>query len=197
MTDFPSDAQATDAAPALSLQGLAQQLAELAARVAALEAGRPAAPVAAAVPVVAADVAHVIPAAAPAVDGLTELRRLMQALLALGLESAGQEGAAADAQFEAFRALVHADRQNSPLLLIELRRYKWAPFLARVRDYLADPSAPGSFDFERLIPDRIDPRTEVVKAHVLVRNGRRMAPPVTFRRDAGAGGAFRIEAMSL
>lgn len=197
MSDTQPEAVAAEATSTLSLQQLAEQVAALTARVAALESGRASASAPAAVPVVAA--AIVVPAVSQAAlpDAVAELRRLTQALFALGLQTVGLEGEAADAQFEAFKALVHTDRQGSPLLNIELRRYKWAPFVGRVRDYLADPVAPGSFDFERLIPDRIEQRTEQVKAHMLVRHGRRMAPPITFRRDLNAGGAFRIEAMSL
>lgn len=199
MTDSNPDVSAAAGEPALSLQALAAQVAALTARVAALEAAQPTGAAASPAPVVsaAAVVAAVAAPTAPLPDAVTELRRLMQALFALGLQTVGLEGEAAEAQFEAFKALVHTDRQGSPLLNTELRRYKWAPFVGRVRDYLADPASAGSFDFERLIPDRIDPRTEAVKAHVLVRHGRRMAPPVTFRRDPNAGGAFRIEAMSL
>jgi hypothetical protein len=69
--------------------------------------------------------------------------------------------------------------------------------LGRYTDYLFTVDQPASFQIERMIPDRIDARTETIKIHLAVRGGRRMAPPVTLRRDPRFAGALRIEQMSL
>ncbi|MSQ84202.1 MAG: hypothetical protein EXR77_15185 [Myxococcales bacterium] len=184
---------------AASLQALTAQIAALTARVAALELASALVAVAQVAAPVAVAVAVVVPAlnTAPAADSVAEIKGLLESLFAIALNTDNSDTEASEIQFEAFRTLVHTDRQGSPLLNGELRRYKWQPFLGRSREYLADVSRPASFLVDRMAPDKIDARTETVKVHVAVRSGRRMSPPVTFRRDALANGAFRIESMSL
>ncbi len=185
------------AVAAVSVGELAQMVAQLSARVAALEAKLqiqgpveeplPAAP--------SAPPAWVPPAVAA--DPNVEVRSLLEQLFALALATDPQSDEAMANQFELFRTLVHSDRQGSPLLDTDLRRYKWRPLLGRFTDYLFVLDQAASFQVERTIPERIEARTETIKVHLAVRGGRRMAPPVTLRRDPRFGGALRIEQMSL
>jgi hypothetical protein len=197
------DQAATASAPGavaapLTLAELAATVAQLSARVASLEAKQPGEPPA---PTVAAPVAVVPPAAAPVkavpADANLEVRQLLEQLFALTLATDHLDEEAIANQFEIFRTLVHSDRQGSPVLDTDLRRYKWRPLLGRYTDYLFTVDQPASFQIERMIPDRIDARTETIKIHLAVRGGRRMAPPVTLRRDPRFAGALRIEQMSL
>lgn len=137
------------------------------------------------------------PTVAPGADPLAEIKGLLRSLFALAGQTGSTDPEVLQAEFEAFKALVHRDRQGSPLLDGDLRKYKWATFLGRFQDYLTSPSAPDSFTLERAMPEHMDAKTEIVKVHVAVRGGRRMSPPVQFRRDPSAGNAFRIEQMSL
>lgn len=184
---------------AASLGELAQMVAQLSARVSVLEAQlQIQGPVEASLPV------HAVVAAVPAVQPLpvpsdpnAEVRSLLEQLFALALATDAQSEDAIVNQFELFRTLVHSDRQGSPLLDTDLRRYKWRPLLGRFTDYLFVVEQASSFQVERTIPERIEARTETIKVHLAVRGGRRMAPPVTLRRDPRFGGALRIEQMSL
>lgn len=185
--EIPSPA----AAEAPSVRELMAKLDALSARVTALEAAGQAPTV------VAPTVVAPAPAAAPAADGLTEIKGLLRSLFAVALATDASDDVKVADQFEVFRTIIHSERQGTPLLDSDLRRYKWLPLLGKARDYLSDASQPGSFALERVLPDRIDARTNSVKVHVVVRGGRRMSPPVTFKRDPAAEGAFRIENMSL
>lgn len=181
-----------------TLAELAATVAQLSARVASLEAKQSGE---AAAPAIAAPVAVAPPAAAPIkavpADANLEVRQLLEQLFALTLATDHLDEEAIANQFEIFRTLVHSDRQGSPVLDTDLRRYKWRPLLGRYSDYLFTPDQPASFQIERMIPDRIDARTETIKIHLAVRGARRMAPPVTLRRDPRFAGALRIEQMSL
>lgn len=185
----------TSASAAPSLAELSATVAQLAARVAALEAAQHGAqPVAPVTAVVAAPVAA--PRPAP-VDAQAEVRQLLEQLFAVALATDPQDDEAIANQFELFRTLVHSDRQGSPVLDTDLRRYKWRPLIGRFGDYLFTADQPASFQIERMIPERLDARTETVKVHLAVRGGRRMAPPITLKRDPRFAGALRIEQMSL
>lgn len=181
-----------------TLAELAATVAQLSARVASLEAKQSGE---AAAPAIAAPVAVAPPAAAPIkavpADANLEVRQLLEQLFALTLATDHLDEEAIANQFEIFRTLVHSDRQGSPVLDTDLRRYKWRPLLGRYTDYLFTVDQPASFQIERMIPDRIDARTETIKIHLAVRGARRMAPPVTLRRDPRFAGALRIEQMSL
>ena len=189
------DPGATAAATAADVARLQAAIVALTERVTALEGkvGTAHGPVAA--PVVA--LASLPVAQSARTDGISEIKSLIESLFVVALAAPAGDAEAMEAQFDAFKTLVHHDRQGSPLLDGDLRRYKFAPFVGRARDYLADASKPGSFQLERVLPDLIEARTESVKVHVTVRGGRRMSPPITFRRDAHCGGAFRIENSSL
>jgi hypothetical protein len=176
-----------------TVAALASQIEALQARVAALESRLPQG---AAQPRVEA-VAVASAAVPQPVDPLGQIKALLENLFALAAATTVEDSEAFDVRFEAFKALVHGDRQGSPLLDTDLRRYKFIPFVGRFADYLEHRDAPGSFQLERTMPAQIDARTETVKLHVLVRHGRRMSPPVSLRRDPRADGAFRIEQMSL
>jgi hypothetical protein len=165
----------------VTLETLAQEIAELRARVAALEA--PARPQPAAV---------VAPPAAPPVDAWDAAKATVTALFAVAVNAAALSD---DEAFLAFRDLVHADRRGTPLLDEELRSYKWRPLLSRYRQYLAKPEDPTSFAIERSQPESVTPQTEQLKLYL--RAEKRMPPPLTLRRDAQAGGAWRLEASSL
>lgn len=182
---------------ATSAAELAKIVAQLSARVAVLEAKlqiqSPAEETLAA-PIAVATAAP--PIAVPG-DPNAEVRSLLEQLFALALGTDPLNEEAIANQFELFRTLVHSDRQGSPLLDTDLRRYKWRPLLGRFTDYLFAVDQAASFQVERTIPERIEARTETIKVHLAVRGGRRMAPPVTLRRDPRFGGALRIEQMSL
>lgn len=197
------DLAATASAPGAvaappTLAELAATVAQLSARVASLEAKQSGE---APAPAVAAPIAVVSAAAAPIkavpADANLEVRQLLEQLFALTLATDHLDEEAIATQFEIFRTLVHSDRQGSPVLDTDLRRYKWRPLLGRYSDYLFTADQPASFQIERMIPDRIDARTETIKIHLSVRGARRMAPPVTLRRDPRFAGALRIEQMSL
>ncbi len=164
-----------------TLSSLAQEVAELRARVAMLEARlQPPAKSPAPVPVVAPS------------DPLESAKALVTSLFAVALNAAGLSDEDA---FLAFRDLVHADRRGTPLLDEELRSYKWRPLVQRCRQYLSKPEDPRSFYIERIQPEPITPQSEQVKLYL--RAEKRMPPPLTLRRDATASGAWRLEASSL
>lgn len=203
MSASPNAASVPTSAPvaappiAATIGDLAQMVAQLSARVAVLEAklqvpGPVQEPVSPAVVTAAA-----VPMAAVPTDPNAEVRSLLEQLFALALGTDPHNEEAITNQFELFRTLVHSDRQGSPLLDTDLRRYKWRPLLGRFTDYLFAVDQAASFQVERTIPERIEARTETIKVHLAVRGGRRMAPPVTLRRDPRFGGALRIEQMSL
>ncbi len=189
-----AEAALPSTAVAPEVTALQAAVAALTERVTALEA-RLAGSAVAAAPVAAVAASAV--AATASTDGITEIKGLLESLFVVALNTEITNHEVFDAQFEVFKTLVHHDRQGSPLLDTDLRRYKFAPFVGRARDYLTDAARPGSFQLERVLPDVIEPRTESVKVHVFVRNGRRMSPPISFRRDSHCGGAFRIENSSL
>lgn len=162
-----------------TLQSLAQEIAELRARILALEARAPPAP-------------ESIPAAESQTDSLEAAKALVTALFAAVLAA---PPLAADEGFPAFRDLVHPDRRGTPLLDEELRSYKWRPLLQRYRQYLTKPDDPTSFIVERTQPEVVTAQTETVK--LFLRAEKRMPPPLTLRRDASAGGAWRLEGSSL
>ncbi len=166
----------------VTLETLAQELAELRARVAGLEAQlQPGAR-----PLVVA------PQQLPTQDPLEAAKAAVTALFAAALNAPSLPDEDA---FLAFRDLVHADRRGTPLLDEELRAYKWRPLLQRCQQYLARPADPSSFAVERAQPAVLTPQTEIVK--LFLRADKRMPPPITLRRDASAGGAWRLEASSL
>lgn len=165
----------------LTLDGLALELADLRARVAELESRLPQTPRLVQAP------AHV-----PLQDPLDAAKETVAALFALVLNA---RLLSEDEAFQAFRELVHTERRGTPLLDEELRAYKWRPLLQRGRQYLAKPADPASFVVERCQPEALGQQTEVVKLYL--RAEKRMPPPITLRRDASAGGAWRLEASSL
>ena len=164
-----------------TLQSLADELADLRARVAVLEARAPAVARQAA-PVVA--VVHENPVEAA--------KQTVAALFAVALN---QAELSEDDAFQAFRELVHADRRGTPLLDEELRAYKWRPLVQRAQQYLSKPGDPKSFFVERCQPEAPGPQTEILKLYL--RAEKRMPPPITLRRDPSVGGAWRLEASSL
>ncbi len=192
-------APAEDAAPSHAtvderLAALVQRVEGLAARLESLEArlatagsppAAPARPVVAPVPVPAAG------------DDLAQIRTLLQRLFAVASAANLSDPEQLQEQFVQYKELVHHDRQGSPLLDGDLYKYKWIPFLGRFRDYLGADGALDSFQIERMMPERIEARSETVKLHLVVRGGRRMSPPVQFRRDSTVGNGFRIEQMSI
>ncbi len=137
------------------------------------------------------------PPAAVATDDLGQVRSLLQSLFVLAAGVNLSDPDQLQEQFALYKTLVHHDRQGSPLLDGDLYKYKWVPFIGRWADYLGADAAPGSFQIERMLPERIEARTETVKLHLVVRGGRRMSPPLNLRRDATVGNAFRIEQMSI
>ncbi len=165
-----------------TLQSLAQEIADLRARVASLETQLQAAP---------------RPVLKPAVtetpqDALEAAKATVTALFAVAINGAALDEEAA---FLAFRDLVHTDRRGTPLLDEELRSYKWRPLQQRYRQYLSKTDDPASFIVERAQPESPGIQTEVLK--LFLRAEKRMPPPITLRRDAHAGGAWRLEASSL
>lgn len=169
------------------VEGLAARLESLEARLATAGSPQPAptrAPVAA------------VPAPASG-DDLAQIRSVLQRLFAVAAAANLGDPDQLQEQFVLYKELVHHDRQGSPLLDGDLYKYKWMPFLGRWHDYLGADGALDSFQIERMMPERIEARTEVVKLHLVVRGGRRMSPPVQFRRDSAAGNGFRIEQMSI
>ncbi len=185
-------------APVLTLQGLEAQVQALQARVDGLEAQlasrTPVSPVAAQVAPVA--VAAAIATAAPADDQGTiaaQLTKLFAIAARSNPENANSD--AALAEFEDFRALVHVDRKNSPLLNQELYQYKWRVICRRYAQYLTDIANPASFQITTQVPAVIDARTETVR--VFLRADKRMPVPVLFRRDPTQASAFRIDQSSL
>ena len=176
-----------------TLESLAQELADLRARVALLEAHVLAGAKAPKVHHVAGTPTPDTPMPdAPTPDALADAKQLVAAVFAVALAA---EGPGDDAAFDAFRALVHPDRQGTPLLDEELRSYKWRPLLHRLHQYLGKANDPASFAVERVQPETVTAQTESVKLYL--RADKRMPPPVTLRRDPGAGGAWRLEASSL
>jgi hypothetical protein len=191
-----------------TLASLAAELQALRTRVEALEshAGATVAPGAITAPApVAADpapelavaVADPVVFAAPArqADAQAEIRAVLRSMFAVALQTQPDDTVAFEAGFEHFKELVHHDRRNSPLLVSELMNYKFRPLLQRAHIYLQKPDDPGSFQIDKVTPDRVDGRTESVR--VYVKADRRMPPPIALRRDVQAGGAFRIENSSL
>ncbi|MBI5610305.1 MAG: hypothetical protein HY902_15620 [Deltaproteobacteria bacterium] len=188
----PAEAAPLQATVDERLAALLQRVEGLAARLDSLEARLASAAVPPAAPRVAA------PVPAPlAGDDLAQIRALLQRLFAVASVANLNDTEQLQEQFVVYKELVHHDRQGSPLLDGDLFKYKWLPFLGRWRDYLGSDGALDSFQIERLMPERIEARTEVVKLHLVVRGGRRMSPPVQFRRDAAAANSFRIEQMSI
>ena len=165
-----------------TIQSLAQELADLRARVASLEAQLQATPRPVVTPAVTATPQ----------DALEAAKATVAALFAVAINSAALDEEAA---FLAFRDLVHTDRRGTPLLDEELRSYKWRPLQQRHRQYLTQAADPASFVVERAQPESPGVQTEVLK--LFLRAEKRMPPPITLRRDAHAGGAWRLEASSL
>lgn len=166
----------------LTLQGLAQEIAQLRERIAVLEARQP-------------QTRTPTPPLAPTPPSQTPLedaKATVTALFAVALNAAGLTD---DEAFLAFRDLVHADRRGTPLLDEELRAYKWRPLLQRHLQYLAKPDDASSFVVERAQPESPTAQTETLKLYL--RADKRMPPPLTLRRDASVGGAWRLEASSL
>ena len=169
--------------PRLTLQSLAQELAQLKARVAVLEARQ--------TPAAARPLTEHLPEVTNQ-PPLESARSLVQAIFAVALN--GPQLPEEEA-FQAFRELVHAHRRGTPLLDEELRSYKWRPLLQRCRQYLSRPDDPSSFVIERCQPETVTAQTDQVRLYL--RADKRMPPPITLKRDPGAGGAWRLEASSL
>ena len=166
-----------------TLEALALEVADLRARVATLEARLLPVPRPAALPIV--------PSTQPP-ETLEAARATVTALFAAALNAAHLPE---DEAFAAFRDLVHADRRGTPLLDEELRAYKWRPLVQRCQQYLGQPDEPASFVVERSQPETPSPQTDVLK--LFLRAEKRMPTPITLRRDATVGGAWRLEASSL
>ena len=124
-----------------------------------------------------------------------EVNALLAALFALCLKVKSQDLHESLNEFEQFKSLTHSARKGSPLLNQELFSYKWKPVVQRVGQYLSNPTDPTSFAVSSMQPTKLDNKTEQVR--LFLRAEKRMPPPITLRRDEQAGGALRIDAMSL
>jgi hypothetical protein len=199
MTSHPDPVPNASAEARLS--ALETELAQVVARVFALEQQLATAVVpvttpaaAPALPEVALPAEHLAPpprAATP--QG--EIRAVLAAMFDLAMRPPTQDDEQADLRYRAFSDLFHHTRRGSPLLENELMNYKWRPLCTRAASYLRDAADPSSFDIVQMVPAVVDDRTATIK--VFLRAERRMPPPVTFRRDDMAEGALRIESSSL
>jgi len=177
---------------AVTLASLAAQVADLTARLTALEqrvSPEPIAPDAMA----GSSAAAIQPPERMAHDPLAEVHTLLHALFAVAL--APESDVEGESRFERFRDLVHSLRKGTPLLDRELNSYKWQPLAGRFAQYLQISGDPASFKIVQMVPDAITEHTESVK--VFLKAEKRMPPPLSLRRDDRAGGAFRIDGSSL
>ncbi len=187
------------------LRTLAAEVAALRERVAVLEArlGQPLvevpdavaieAPVIAAIPEADAEMPQWLPARRE--QPQAEVNALLTALFALCLKVQSQDLHESLEEFEQFKTLTHSARKGSPLLHQELFSYKWKPVVQRVAQYLANPTDPSSFAVDTMKPNKLDNKTDQVRLYLKAE--KRMPPPITLRRDDNAGGALRIDAISL
>jgi hypothetical protein len=97
--------------------------------------------------------------------------------------------------FEAFLALVHLDDSDTGTARQSLRAYTWPQLRKNAASYLQSPNAPGSFRTVRRDPEETDPAGEWAKWFFW--SSRRSPAPITFRRDARRGRAWRISQCSL
>jgi hypothetical protein len=178
------------------LQRVSKQLAELSGPTAIDDApqAEPATVQAAEAVAVAVPVAAAHPAAVAATPK-DEAYLLLQQAFAAAVQTDLSDPDSLEAGFAVFCSLSHSSRHGTPLLNGELLAYKWKPLVQRLGQYLQEPKDPTSFAVVQWQPDEPDGRTEMLKA--FLRADKRMPPPVTFRRDARAGGALRIETSSL
>lgn len=192
----------------VTLKQLATELEALRSRVAELEAKLAAGPVVAspragrnaevtAAVVAAPVVAQTAIASTPPADGRAEVQALVTAMFAavVAARPENPDREAVEADFEQYRALVHTERKNSPLLNQDLFRYKWLPLCRRLPTYLANVQDPASFHITQWAPDTVDARTETVR--LFLRADKRMPVPLQVRRDPQAGGQFRVDQSSL
>lgn len=178
------------------LQRVSKQLAELSGQTALHDAPQTeTATVQAIETMAAADLVVPAPPTAVAATPKDEAYLLLQQAFAAAVQTDLSDPESLEAGFAVFCSLSHSSRHGTPLLNGELLAYKWKPLVQRLGQYLQEPKDPTSFAVVQWQPDEPDGRTEMLKA--FLRADKRMPPPVTFRRDARAGGALRIETSSL
>lgn len=191
MTDAPQ------AGPDAVVTSLQAQVAELSVRVTRLEAllagTARSGDVSGAAPVESAPAP--VAAMSSTLGPLESAHQVVTAVLTAALAGVDAEDEMAQAALEAFGLLVHSDRRGTPLLDEEVRVYKWRPLVAHVHQYLSKPGDPTSFEIVRTQPSEITAKIDQVRLYL--RAEKRMPPPLTLRRDAQAGGAWRIESSSL
>lgn len=158
-----------------------------------VEAVAPEAPVIALIPEADAEMPQWLPARRE--QPQAEVNALLTALFALCLKVQSQDLHESLEEFEKFKFLTHSARKGSPLLHQELFSYKWKPVVQRVAQYLANPADPSSFAVDTMKPNKLDNKTDQVRLYLKAE--KRMPPPITLRRDDNAGGALRIDAISL
>ena len=97
--------------------------------------------------------------------------------------------------FQAFLAMIHSERLDTPRAEANLREFTWKSLRRRLPSYLVRTDDPASFAVERLSPDV--PKVSDERIRVFVRSPGRSPVPATFVRDPAAGGAWRLAESSL
>ncbi|MCB9788729.1 MAG: hypothetical protein H6744_18785 [Deltaproteobacteria bacterium] len=97
--------------------------------------------------------------------------------------------------WEALRALTHPDELVAPRALAGFKAFSWPKLRRNVGLYLSDPEVPSSFRIGRTVPADPSPEQDRIKVFLLRHD--QMLVPVSLRRDADDGDAWKLSAVSL